>query len=332
MNLLIISNPQSPTTDLLRTSGAFMKVKMPGLVIRIVKPQDMVFTDILFCDAVLLQRPNGDMISAIITEAKRMKKAVILDIDDNLHEVDRTNPSYKHFANPAVRSSIEFALSKADHVIYSTPNLKEYYAPMHTCPGTVVYNAVDFTLTPLQEPKPVDDTLKVLWRGSEHHIADLESISEFWKYIVTRPKTKTAFLGLQAHYMATHYPEIEVGEWQPSTFGYLELISKLEPSIGVFPLLPTKFNLGKSGLFAQEMLTVGCLPLVSAGFEEFKHPGIVHFDSAKDLINSLSSMEKRRGLTGMFRMDTIKAGQEWIYKYRNLEEINERRREILESL
>lgn len=326
MTIGILVNQQSPTTDVYR-------VRPFTLLRHFAKYLDPVSSrwyDYADCDVLVVSRPNGSQVRDLIAEYKRMgkDKRVILDMDDLLHDLDPSNPSFQHFNRADVKESVIACLNLADYIIYSTPYLQDYYQPHHSdVPSTVIPNAVDFSLTPMQAPEHVHEPIRVLWRGSEHHKADLETIRPFWDWVLKDKRFEVLFMGLQPHDVSTFFPGASCIPWMPSPFQYWEKLATLRADVAVFPLKPTPFNYAKSNIFALEMLVAGVLPMVPAGFAEFEHVGTYEYDDTEELQASLSLMSSLPD-----RLEMIQDGQAWIKANRDLAQVNKARKQIIEKL
>jgi hypothetical protein len=288
------------------------------------------------------------LIHSILSEFKRTRKGkkIIVDMDDNLHELDPSNPSYPHFNQPAVKESVIACMNLADHIIFSTKALQDYYTQekkimqgeqeitiqaLTATPSTVVHNAVDFNITPMMEPRPINKPVRVLWRGSEHHKADLETIRPFWDWILKEPGYEVLFMGLPPHDVYTYFPGAKCVTWNPSPFAFWEKQASLKADVGIFPLCKTLFNLGKSDIFAQEKLCNGVLPIVPMGFPEFEHPGVMLYDENLFAKNNLRDLFDKIDEYHTYT-DFIKKGQSWLLENRNLATVNLKRGEIIEGL
>jgi hypothetical protein len=166
----------------------------------------------------------------------------------------------------------------------------------------------------------------VLWRGSEHHKKDLETIRPFWDWILKEPGYEVLFMGLQPHDVHTYFPGAKCVTWNPSPFAFWEKQASLKADVGIFPLEKHLFNLGKSDIFAQEQLCNGVLPIVPSGFPEFDHDGVKHYNNPMHLIKIVQAMQNRQ------EYGIIEAGQKWLLENRNLATVNLKRGEIIEGL
>lgn len=325
MTIGILSNIASPATDIYRSIHPFSRL---GYKTVILDPNKALWYDLYICDVLVVSRPNGTQVQSILEEFKRMGngKKIIVDMDDNLHKVDQSNPSSAHFSIQPVKDSVVKCLNYADHIIYSTQALQDFYKDYHAfAQSTVIPNAVDLTLTPMREPKPLHTPIRVLWRGSEHHKKDLETIRPFWNALLSDSRFELLVMGLQQHDVYSYFEGALSVPWNPSPFSYWDKLTQLNADVAVFPLRNTIFNQGKSNIFALEMLTNGVLPITPKGFPEFDHPGVVLYDELK-----IPRFEQV--IQNARRINTIKAGQEWILEHRTLDKVNELRKKIVESL
>lgn len=340
MKIGILSNAASPATDTLRTVHPFSLLGHETIVI---DPSNPKWYDLLQCNVLVASRPNGTVIHGLLSEFKRtgQGKKIIVDCDDLLHELDPSNPSFPHFNRPDVKESVIACMNLADHIIFSTKALQDYYTKerkimqgdkeiiiqaLTATPSSVVPNAVDFNITPMQEPRPVNKPVRVLWRGSEHHKKDLETIRPFWDWILKEPGYEVLFMGLPPHDVYTYFSGAKCVTWNPSPFAYWEKLAALKADVGIFPLDKTLFNYGKSNIFALEMLCNGVLPIAPIGFPEFEYDGVFHYGSSDDLIECFKTGFPKT------RFNFVEQGQSWLREHRSLDVVNVARGKIIEGL
>jgi hypothetical protein len=353
MKIGILANLQSPATDIYRSIHPFSKL---GYETEIIDPNQSKWWELPYLDILVVSRPNGGMIPSFLEEFKNMGKdrKIIIDLDDNLHKVDPSNPAFQHFNAQVTKDSVVQCLNLADHVIYSTLHLQSQYEPLHAfVESTVIPNAVDFNLTPMIEPKPLHSPIRVLWRGSEHHKRDLETIRPFWNWILQNKDYEVFLMGLQLHDVYAYFQGAVCVPWNPSPFSYWQQIKNLHADVAVFPLENTLFNQSKSNIFALEMLVNGILPIVPDGFAEFDHDGVftyanltgkqweeqvypgtnfidTHFDVMRNLFETVTKTNDPMYLNNRLRL--VRQGQQWIRENRDLEKVNVKRKEIIELL
>lgn len=332
MKIGILANLQSPATDCYRSIHPFSKL---GYETVIIDPSQSKWYELAPCDILVVSRPNGGMIPQYLEEFKRMgkDKKIIVDMDDLLSKVDPSNPAFQHFNAQITKDSVVQCLNLADHVIYSTPHLQSQYEPLHAfVESTVIPNAVDFNLTPIIEPKPLHSPIRVLWRGSEHHKRDLETIRPFWNWILQNKDYEVFLMGLQLHDVYAYFQGAVCVPWNPSPFSYWQQIKNLHIDVAVFPLENTPFNQSKSNIFALEMLVNGVLPIVPQGFAEFEFPGVLTYGNLlnPDWFEAIVKTNDPMNLNNRLRL--VRNGQQWIRENRDLEKVNQKRKEIIESL
>lgn len=173
-----------------------------------------------------------------------------------------------------------------------------------------------------------DALIKILWRGSMTHGADLKTIDSFWQWASGHKDTTVGFIGMPAWYAATHHPGVLSRDWRPFFFNYFEELRNTGADYGIFPLVNHPFNHAKSGNFAAELLVAGIVPYAPAGFAEFNHPGVRHYESSQKLILEFYNLLKDDADYHL----TIEEGREWIERERDVNKLNLKRIEIFENL
>ncbi len=332
MKIGILANLQSPATDCYRSIHPFKKL---GYDIAIIDPNASKWYELAYCDILIVSRPNGGMIVQFLEEFRRMgkDKKIIVDLDDNLHKVDPSNPAFQHFNAQVTKDSVVQCLNLADHVIYSTPHLQSEYEPLHAfVESTVIPNAVDFNLTPMVEPKPLHSPIRVLWRGSAHHKRDLETIRPFWNWILQNKDYEVFLMGLELCDVYAHFQGAVCVPWNPSPYAYWKQVKDIHADVAIFPLENTLFNQSKSNIFALETLVNGVLPILPGGFTEFDFPGVLTYGNSlnPDWFEAIVKTNDPMNLNNRLRL--VRNGQQWIRENRDLEKVNLKRKEIIESL
>jgi hypothetical protein len=112
-------------------------------------------------------------------------------------------------------------------------------------------------LQPFMAVPKIEDKVRVLWRGSMHHLDDIATIKDEINTMAASNNFDVAMLGIQDFLMGHLFPKVHVKEWTNNLFSYFELLNNSQCHYGVFPLLKNDFNLAKSNIFAIEMLAAG---------------------------------------------------------------------------
>lgn len=330
MRLLIIANPTSPATDYYRTTGVLVRLSeaYTDVTLDIQYPTTVKWHHMFACDAVVVNRPNGDDVLNIILESKRMGKKIVVDMDDLLHELSDANPAAGHFRKPNVVQSINNALSLCDLLFVSTPHLAKFYTSYVNCPVHVVPNCPDLKSTPFAPLKEQSKPVRIFWRGSSTHLEDLFTINQALNAQSTRESALSfMFVGIERYLVAWYNCSGTFVPWQ-TLFALFDNMNKAGLDWGFFPLVNDNFNQAKSNIFALEMLVAGAAVLAPEGFEEFNHPGVIKYSNAKHLTQLFSEVGARK----FNKIDIVQAGRAWVIENRDLAKWNEARYKALMSL
>ena len=329
MKLLIIANPTSPATDYYRTTGVFTRMAedLPGIELQIEYPTNVKWHHMYTADAVVFQRPNGKDILEFIVEARRMGKKIVLDIDDLLHGLTYANPAAKHFNDANTIDSMNRALQMADLLIVSTPHLADFYGKLTSAPVVIAPNCPDLRSTPFVPIQDLHHPIRVMWRGSTTHLADLYTISNVWNQLATNKHYSLLFIGVERFLMPWFEGNATFIGWQ-TLFALFEGMSTAGADIGLFPLTNEPFNVAKSNIFALEMLCAGAIPIAPEGLPEFEHPGVLTYKNPMHLQLILQDIKTKK----IDKAATIEAGREWIMNERDLLNVNKVRFDALKSI
>lgn len=329
MNILIIANPTSAATDYYRTTGPFTRLAQsnPKLKLQIEYPQNVKWHHMYSADILVFQRPNGKDILDFIAEGKRMGKKILLDIDDLLHGLTDANPAARHFNAPDVRDTMDKALSMGDHLIVSTPFLKDFYQPLVKYPVTVAYNCPDLQSTPFQEIEDIHTPLRVFWRGSTTHLEDLHTIENTWKMMGEDKNYSLMFIGIEKFMLPWFKGRANFVPWQ-TLFALYEGMANSGIDLGVYPLTIDPFNRAKSNIFAMELLCAGAPTFAPEGLTEWDHPGVIHYKNPMHLQLLLSDYRQGK----IDKRKEVEAGREWIKANRDLNKVNQIRNEVINNL
>jgi hypothetical protein len=329
MKILILANPTSAATDYYRTIGPFGRLAEldKGISLEIQYPQNCKWHHMYTSDVMVVQRPNGDETLNFIAEAKRMGKKILLDIDDLLHGLTDANPASKHFNNPQVKQTMDAALSMGDALIVSTPFLAEFYAQYFDKPIYVVPNCPNMQSTPYGEILPQHSPLRMFWRGSTTHLADLWTIEKVWRLLGDDPATSLMFIGIEKFLLPWFKGKANFVPWQ-TMYQLFEGMRNSGIDWGLYPLTLDDFNAAKSNIFAMEVLTAGGAVLAPEGLAEWEHPGVVRYKNPMHLQVLLSEIRSGK----IDKQETVKAGRAWMEEHRNLDAWNQLRKTILENL
>ena len=77
-----------------------------------------------------------------------------------------------------------------------------------------------------------------------------------------------------------------------------------------------------------EMLVAGIVPYAPAGFAEFAHPGVRHYDSSAGLIKEFYQLLQNDEDYHL----TVEEGRQWLLENRDVNKLNLKRIEVFENL
>jgi hypothetical protein len=171
----------------------------------------------------------------------------------------------------------------------------------------------------------IEDKVRVLWRGSMHHLDDIATIKDEINTMAASNNFEVAMLGIQDFLMGHLFPKVHVKEWTNNLFSYFELLNNSQCHYGVFPLLKNDFNLAKSNIFAIEMLAAGGVVLAPIGIPEYNIPGVLKYDKFSDVLRIMKDKT-------FDRENIVKEGRQYLNDVLRIDKVNQLRQQILNNL
>lgn len=322
MKVLVIPSDNTLGTDWYRATGVFNR-----LPIQMVKPDGKQFswTTLADIDVFFLQRPATQSEVHYLEIAKKYKKKILLDYDDDPTCLNPENPVYELWNRDDKQACVKAALKLADIVMVSTPALKEsLQSIVPTADIRVVPNAQDDKLFSF-EPFHGERNKIIAMRGGGSHKIDWGIYSDAILQILREhPDYKLAAMGYHPDWMR----DIPDNQLMLHEFRdiptYFENLMLLRPQIAIVPLADNKFNRCKSNIGWQEFTMAGA-HVFASDLPEFRVNGCATFSTPEELVRKVN--------------DSINGGviNELVYQVAlqnvpRLSDINELRRDILEEL
>lgn len=219
-------------------------------------------------DIIVLQRQWREECLHALEHAHALGKTVVYELDDDIWNLDPTNPSYEAWNNPELRGPAEALIRGADIVTTTTRPLAQKLRLLnkntHILPNMLPPEHWQVT----RERPEGYDTVAIGWAGSVARDRDL------------------AIVGSVIPQLLDTYPNVVllVASGSPSTvFPPHERIRTLQPlrieqyptllaqfDIGIAPVVDSRFNQAKSDLKFIEYGMVG-LPVVASDVESYTH-------------------------------------------------------------
>lgn len=238
--------------------------------------QDM-FRAILWCDILITQRAMNEVHTGLLRFAKAYGKKVILEFDDALLHIPKDSPVYEGWGNetPAYLWLRE-AISLADYLHVSTPELATAYRPHTKAPISVFLNGL-----PIGHPKYEEgqrrrhqvaaDRTVVMWHGTPCHQRNFEFLNEITVGLcAARPEVSFAICSTKEDW----FKEIKVPDEQLIVIKGHEVRKYANvPSFADIHLTPLVdddvFNAGKSELKVLQA-AVWKLPAISSPLAPYR--------------------------------------------------------------
>jgi tetratricopeptide (TPR) repeat protein len=209
---------------------------------------------------------------ALIRARRRDGLITIFEINDDFRDVQEWSHLADFAANPLTRS-LNFQLAvESDAVQFSMPHFLEVFAPLNS--RAVVFQNYLWELPP---PRAKPARIRIGWGGSYGHRDDLIALLPALKRVLVRhPEVDLAIMSVEGFRPLFDWvePERLFFKKAGSLADYYDFISSLH--IGLAPLLPSKFNRGRSDVKYLEYAAAGAAAVCSAlrPYETSVRPGV----------------------------------------------------------
>jgi len=226
--------------------------------------------EIMSADLVIVQRQYDPIIvDGLLKEAREAGKAIIYEIDDNLHAVLPSSPVYQVFkqGGPAL-AGVHRAIAQSHGLTVSTPELAGDYSKLNQN-VEVIYNSIDFEMRDWETiPKDKDkDNIVVGWTGGVTHLEDVELLKNVIPAILEKYKNVKFALYTSLDLARLIIERLQLPEDRitiipprsfhdyPTALGYFD--------ISLVPTVNCRFNAAKSNLKVLELGALG-IPSVAS--------------------------------------------------------------------
>ena len=280
----------------------------------------VVTPDLYWCDVAVFQRVDHPDVISRMREVKALGKRVILDFDDQLHDLPASNPCATVWgAGKEATNNFEEALDVADLVTASTQALADAYSHFRT-DIMVCENFVDSYYLKSLSPVEIDGSPKITGQvrigyvGSPTHDGDIASVSQaLTKVARLYPEVRFVFFGQKSCLPAALSDRVEyhpcIGKEPQESLSefmlrYYKKIGSLNLDIAIAPLKANAFNDCKSFIKCLEYGMMG-IPIVASDvgpYSDYIERGgpIVTAHDHHDWIGHLSALVEegfvRRGM------------------------------------
>ena len=200
----------------------------------------------------------------------------VYEVDDDLFNVDPSNPAYGFFSDPAVQQNMKMCMQASDLVTVSTEPLREQMLK-YNANVKVVPNFIDIDVLKIPRKQSDPDKVVIGWFGSPTHEMDFAPMAEeLGIFMGMNPHTR--FMTIGGNF--THGLPIDrvraIG-WISTTRKVYKQVAKFD--IGIAPLAPHIFNESKSYIKALEYAALGipCVASKVGPYVDFIEHGVTGF-------------------------------------------------------
>lgn len=215
--------------------------------------------------AAVWQFPGNTVRAQLMAYQQSLGTRVLVEVDDN-YLVPYDQPSAWRVkmkgardGEPSLEEHKFIVENCADAVIVSTPNLEKHYRRVHD-EVYVCQNCVEPDHWPSLNFKPADGIFRIAFTGSASHLHDLPLVMRALEWASYQPDVEVYFMGAvpQKDPGFRHFviPFVKQRE------RYCLALTRFD--VGLAPIAPSRWAMGKSDLKALEYAMAGVMPIVSA--------------------------------------------------------------------
>ena len=326
---VIAGNPKD-STSFYRAMGPLGNLRtlvpeMSLLMLEEVSWMSMKQVDVLF-----MQRPFTDDHVRIAEMARKNKKPLWMDWDDDLTCVPLENPTYFFYQSAA--KNIAKLIGLADKITASTMELGVRMQGDNPKKIVVVPNALDDDLFHRPDGK-VTTNQSICWRGSNTHLKDIAEVTPgLTASLQKQGKEWTMdFWGFCPYFIPDAVvPNVKTFNLHPPTdiVEYHNQFTESKPRVAMIPLSFNRFNEAKSHCGWLECTMAGAIT-VAPDWAEWHRKGVLNYKSPQQfeqvMTVAMSLSQKECEDINLEAWDFIK-------KHYLLSHINQLRKGVLEQL
>lgn len=285
---VICGNPKD-ATSFYRAMGPLGNLRRMLPEMSIVMLEEVSWMSMKQIDVLFLQRPYTDDDVRIAEVAKKNKKPLWIDYDDDLTCVPFENPTY--FLHLAASKNITRSIELADIVTVSNMELYHRYQSNALKKVVVIPNALDDDL--FQRPDGrIATTQSISWRGSNTHLKDISEVTPgLTSALHKHGKGWTVdFWGFCPYFIPEAViPHIKAFNFHPpiDIIDYHVQFTESKPRITMIPLTFNKFNQAKSHCGWLECTLAGAIA-IAPDWPEWHRKGVLNYKNLEEFEQILS--------------------------------------------
>lgn len=268
-------------------------------------------------DVLVLQFFSDWDLIPLVSMRKKLGKITIFEANDFFFDLQPWNPITRSWRDREIQELFMQLLRLSDGVQTSTAYLAEQWSKMGACKVEVFPNQL-VHLKPLSEI--IERPFTVGWAGSPGHFADLYHVApHLQNWLDAHPD---AHLAIMTNELAREFFRLDSSRFHFKPFGsiesYLDFLGSID--VGIAPLLPTKYNKGRSDVKFLEYASCGVAGIYQnlEPYQNIVKDGEtgLFFNNPEELISQLDRLYQDRKL----RLKIRDQAYDFVIKQRKMED------------
>lgn len=294
------------------------------------------WVNISMSDLVFFQRPYLPQQVELAHFAKKMKKPIISDFDDDLTCVPLDNPTHDAYSSQQALENMAQIVCMSDVVTTSTEALankirKIALSRSASTKVVVIPNALNMDyFKRISNDVPTRKT--IMWRGSGTHLRDMmeysDEILEIYKEF--QKDWVFYFMGWRPYWIWEKMSEQKrlYHGWVSGAIDLCNNLQAVRSAIHIVPLHDSEFNHAKSRISDLESTLAGSVCL-GPNWEEWQGGHNARYSNPQDFYNKLKELIKT-DQSDLLHRNSLH--WKWIEENRTLENVNQLRKSVIENL
>ena len=292
--------------------------------------------DMIQADVVVVSRLHSKQHIDTIASLKKMGKAVIYDLDDDLFDISPDNPAIIAYTTERLDNT-KIMMDLVDVLVTTNHYLADALAEKTETKIVIIPNGIDLPSYQPRINKSRDGFKRVLWMGSQSHDSDIAIMAgAIERLFVTDKKFKMVLVGSLPscidRVFKRHPHRCEFNNFIKPVEEYVNFTTRLIADVGLCPLVDSHFNRSKSCLKFLEY-TAMSLPVVASRVRPYSETiisgqsGIIAEttdDFYDGMVRLLGSNRTGKGM--------VSKAREYVRKNHNLSDIGSKWRQLCWSL
>lgn len=256
-------------------ASGWYRCHVPGVELkrkghRVVLEDKASLSKIVEFEIVIMQRHHDLSASVIIDKVKNQGGLTVYELDDDIWNVEPSNPGYEFWTQKKVVEGAERCIRASDIVTTSTDYLasllKDYNKNVFVIP-----NMLPSSFWRIRKSTQKKSEVVIAWAGGVHHKDNLKMIVPVLMRLIDEYPKLNINIASTAEEVFPKHNKIHIAQRVP-----VEKFPTLfaDSDIGIAPMIDNEFNRSKSDLKFLENSILG-VPCVASNVESYKH-SVIH--------------------------------------------------------